>query len=194
MTLFRPRNLLLLLALLVLSALAAIVVLRYRPAADVAELVKSLPSGVDVALQEIRYSHSEGGLERWRLIAGRIERRSAENLTAVRDLEFTFFDEKGNEQGVLKARNGQVNADYSVLEVHDHVEIVSRDGYTLQTERLTYRQQDRSISTDAPVKLTSDRLLLEGDGMHLDLNTQTLRILARVRATIQPDPKKRKDS
>lgn len=194
MGLFRPRNFLLLLALLVLGALAAIVILRYRPAADIAEVIKTLPSGVDVALQDIRYSHTEGGQERWRLIAGRIERRSAENVTAVKDLEFTFFDEQGNVQALLKARNGEVNADYSVVEVYDHVEIVSQDGYTLQTERLTYRQDDRSISSNEPVKLTSDRLTLEGVGMQLDLNRRTLRILHRVRATMQVDAEKRKPS
>jgi len=194
MTLFRPRNLLLLLALILLGALAVIVMQRYRPAAEIAELVKTLPSGVDVALQDIHYSHTEGGVERWRLVAGRIERLSAENVTAVRDLELIFFDDKGIEQGLLKARNGQVNADFSVIEVHDQVEIVGPGGYTLRTDHLTYRQQDRSIRTDAPVKLTTDKLALEGVGMHLDLKTQSLRILDRVRATIQTNPENRKPS
>jgi LPS export ABC transporter protein LptC len=194
MTLFRPRNLLLLLALILLGVLAAIVMLRYRPAVEIAELVKTLPSGVDVALQDIRYSHTEGGVERWRLVAGRIERLSAEKVTSVRDLEFIFFDDKGLEQGVLKARNGQVNADFSVIEVHDHVEIAGRGGYTLRTDHLTYRQEDRSIRTDAPVNLTTDKLTLEGVGMHLDLKTQSLRILDKVRATMQTNPEKRKPS
>lgn len=194
MTLFRSRNLLLLLALILLGGLAAIVMQRYRPVAEIAELVQSLPSGVDVALQDIRYSHTEGGVERWRLVASRIERLSAEKVTSVRDLELIFFDDKGLEQGVLKARNGRVNADFSVIEVHDQVEIVGPGGYTLRTDHLTYRQQDRSIRTDAPVKLTTDKLVLEGVGMHLDLKTQSLRILDRVRATIQTNPEKRKPS
>lgn len=194
MALLRPRNLLLLLALLLLGALAAIVAYRYRPPAKVAELVKALPSGVDLALQEIRYSHTEGGIERWRLVAGRVEHLSAEKQTAIRNLELRFFDASGAEQGVLKAVNGQVNADFSVIEVRDQVEFVIRDGYHLQTTNLTYTQQDRSIRTDAPVMMAGKALELKGVGLHLDFGTRRLKILDRVRATIQVRPAKREKS
>lgn len=194
MTLFRPRNLLLLLALILAGLLAAVVVLRFRPALEVAEIVKTLPQGVDVALQEIRYSHTEGGVERWRLAAGRVEHRGTEKMTAVRDLEFVYFDDRGGEQGKLKARHGQVNADFSVIEIRDQVEIVSRGGFTLHTDHLTFHQRDRSIRTDAAVRLVADSLELDGIGMHLDLGTQRLQILDKVHAIIRTKPQKRSKS
>lgn len=187
MNLFRPRNLLLLLALLLAGILAVLVVTRYRPASTLDEVARVLPTGVDMALQDINYTHTEGGITRWRLVAKQVEHKSAEKLTALGDLQVTFYDVKGVEQGTLKARNGRVNADFSVVEVNDEVEFVSVSGYTLMTDRLTYHQEDRSVRTDAPVKLVSKRLKMDGVGMTLWLDNKRLRIPSGVRAIMQPD-------
>ncbi|NJC87927.1 MAG: LPS export ABC transporter periplasmic protein LptC [Desulfuromonas sp.] len=136
MILLKPRNLLLLLALILAGVMAAIVLMRYRAPVEVAEVAKVLPTGVDVALQDINYTHTEGGVSRWRLAAKQVEHRAAEKVTALRDLQVTFYDVKGAELGTLKARNGQVDADYSVVEVRDQVDVIS-GGYTLQTDFLT---------------------------------------------------------
>mgnify|MGYP001403012934 CR=1 FL=1 len=189
--LFKPRNLLLLLALLLAGGLAAIVAARYRPAVEVIEVARSLPAGVDVALQDINYTHTEGGVARWRLVSRQVEHRTDEKVTALSDLHLTFFDRSGVEQGTLRARNGQVNADFSVVEVRDDVEVVNVSGYTLRTTQLTYRQQEHSIRTDAPVTLTAAGLSLEGVGMVADLETNRIRILGKVHALVEPKRKER---
>jgi len=194
MNLFKPRHLLLLLALLLAGALAIIVALRYRPSLELAEVVKSLPSGVDLALQDINYTHSEAGVARWRLVAKQVQHRSEQQGMVVADLQLTFFDPEGIEQGKLTARNGLVNADFSVVEVRGEVQIVSRNGYTLQTDHLTYRQEDRSIRTDAPVRLVSTMIHLDGIGLTVDLATQRLQVHNKVRAVVQAQPKKRESS
>lgn len=188
MTLFKPRHLLLLLAVILAGALAAVVASRYRPSVELAEIVKALPSGVELALQDINYTHSEGGVARWRLVAKQVQLLSAEQVSVVNDLQLTFFGADGVEQATLTARDGRVSADFSVVEVRGEVKIVSRNGYTLQTEYLTYRQQDRSIRTDAPVKLVSARMQLDGVGLLLDFTTRRLRILDKVRAVLSPQP------
>jgi len=194
MTLLKSRHLLLLLALILAGALAAIVALRYRPAGQLAEVVKALPSGVDLALQDINYTHSEAGVARWRLVAKQVQHRAEQQGMVVADLQLTFFDPEGVEQGKLTARNGQVNADFSVVEVRGEVQIVSRNGYTLQTDHLTYRQEDRSIHTDAPVRLISTDMQLDGVGMTVDLAKQRLQVHNKVRAVVQAQPKKRESS
>jgi LPS export ABC transporter protein LptC len=186
MSLYRPRNLLLLLALTIAVMLAAMVMLRYRPPADVAELARALPKGVGLALEQINYTHAEGGVARWRLVAARVEHHSAEQVTALRDLQLTYFDANGVEQGTLTARNGRADAAFTVIEVRDEVEIISRSGYTLQSEQLTYHQADRSLRTDAPVRLTAAGLRLDGVGLYLDLASQRLQVLSAVRAELHP--------
>jgi len=66
--------------------------------------------------------------------------------------------------------------------VEGEVEVVSRSGYTLRTDRLAYHQADRTIRTEAPVRLTSARLELDGVGLNLDLGSRRLRVLSRVHA------------
>jgi len=194
MNLLKSRHLLLLLALILAGTLAAIVALRYRPAGQLAEVVKALPSGVDLALQDINYTHSEAGVARWRLVAKQVQHRAEQQGMVVADLQLTFFDPAGVEQGKLTARNGQVNADFSVVEVRGEVQIVSRNGYTLETDHLTYRQEDRSIRTDAPVRLVSKSMQLDGVGMTVDLTTQRLQVHDKVRAVVQAQPRKRESS
>ena len=194
MNLLKSRHLLLLLALILAGTLAAIVALRYRPAGQLAEVVKALPSGVDLALQDINYTHSEAGVARWRLVAKQVQHRAEQQGMVVADLQLTFFDPAGVEQGKLTARNGQVNADFSVVEVRGEVQIVSRNGYTLETDHLTYRQEDRSIRTDAPVRLVSKSMQLDGVGMTVDLATQRLQVHDKVRAVVQAQPRKRENS
>lgn len=191
MTPFSPRNLLLLSALLLAGVLAAIVLIRYRPPSALEEMAKVLPTGVDMALQDINYTHTEGGVARWRLVAKQVEHRAADKFTALSDLQVTFYDVKGIEQGSLKARNGQVNADFSIIEVRDGVEVATVRGYTLQTDHLTYRQEDRSIRTDAPIKLVSAGLKLDGVGMDMNLESKRLRIPSRVHAVVHPDKRKK---
>jgi LPS export ABC transporter protein LptC len=186
MNLLKSRHLLLLLALVLAGVLVTIVALRYRPRLDTAEMIKALPQGVELALQDINYTHTEGGVARWRLVAKQVEHRPAEQTIAVNDLQLTFFDAKGLEQGTLTARTGRVDRDFSWVEVRDEVTIVSRSGYTLQTDHLTYRQDERSVRTEAPVRLTAKGLQLDGTGLHLDLETRRLRVPAAVHAVLQP--------
>ena len=185
MMMFKPRNILLLLSLLLLVSLAAVVAYRYRSPANVGEIVKALPDGVDLALSEIRYSHTEKGVERWRLVAGRVEHRAADKMTGVRNLELTFFDVAGREQGTLKANNGVVNADFSEIVVRDQVEIIIPNGYRVQTSHLTYTQSDRILRTDAPVDVVGSSLSLTGVGMYFDVEKKLLKIHDRVRARFQ---------
>jgi lipopolysaccharide export system protein LptC len=72
--------------------------------------------------------------------------------------------------------------------------VVSRDGYTLQTNHLTYRQEDRSIRTDAPVRLVSARMQLDGVGLTLDLAKQRLQVHDKIRAVVLAQPSKRESS
>lgn len=186
MTLLKPRNLLLLLALLLAGGLALVAALRYRPPVEVAEVVKALPSGVDVALQDINYTHTEGGIARWRLVARQVEHSTSDRQTSLEALSLVFYDPAGAEQGTLRADRGQVNADFTVVEVRGAVEIVNRDGFTVTTERLTYRQEDRSIRTDAPVRLVGDGMKVDGVGLVMHLDTRRTQLLDKVRAVLVP--------
>lgn len=187
-SLFKLRNLLLLLAIGLAILLIAEVMRRYRPVVNVPVSTAALPAGVDLALQQLDYTHTEGGVSRWRLVASRAEHQSVSKILQVKDLQLVFFDEHGNEQVSLKARSGTISSDYSTVEVRDEVELIHRNGYTLRTTSLSYRQADGMIRTDAPIRLTGRDVTMDGVGLRIDLNKRRLQVPARVRAVLSSKP------
>ena len=189
-SLFRFRNLLLLLAIGLAVVLAAVVMSRYRSPVIVAVPVvaPALPPGIDLALQQIDYTHTEGGTARWRLVASRAEHQAESKLMMVKDLDLTFFEAGGGEQINVKALHGQINSDYSAVEVRDDVVLTHRNGYTLRTSYLHYSQADGMIRTDAPIHLTGQDVTLDGVGLRVDLSRRQLHVLGNVHAVLSRKP------
>ena len=187
-SLFKLRNLLLLLAIALAAVLAAVVAKRYQPQLPVQVVAPMLPAGIDLALQKIDYTHSEGGVARWRLVANRAEHQAESKLMLVKDLELTFFDEKGERLLDLAARNGQISSDYSAVEVRDEVIMAHRNGYTLQTASLSYNQAEGVIRTEDPVRLTGRDLTMNGVGLRVDLAKRQVHVLGQVHAVLSREP------
>lgn len=187
-SLFKWRNLLLLLALGLAVVVVAVAVKRYRPQVAVQVAAPMLPAGIDLSLQAIDYTHSEGGVARWRLVASRAEHQAESKIMLVKDLELTFFDGKGGTLLGLQARNGRITGDYSAVEVSDNVTLTHRDGYTLQTSSLRFNQAEGIIRTEDPVRLTGRGLTMNGVGLRVDLNGRQMQVLDRVHALLTPKP------
>ncbi len=183
-SLFKLRNLLLLLAIGLAAVLAAVVAKRYQPQLTVQSVAPMLPAGIDLALQKIDYTHTEGGVARWRLVASRAEHQAESKLMLVKDLELTFFDEKGERLLDLEARNGQISSDYSAVEVRDDVTLVHRNGYTLQTASLRFNQADGIIRTEDPIRLTGQDLTMNGVGLRVELAKRQVHVLGQVHAVL----------
>ena len=109
MSYFRPRNLLLVLALVLAVILLAMIAMRYRPENNLQTLVKALPEGIDVSLQDIDYTHIEAGRARWRLVARQVERQAKTRTLVVSSPQMSFYDEQGEVTGSLQADTGEVS-------------------------------------------------------------------------------------
>lgn len=181
---FKRRNLLLVLALVLAIILTATVTIRLRSLSRVAEVVQALPSEIELTLQDVSYTHTEAGLVRWRLKAERADRLVADSLLAVKNPEVTFYDEAGNLQMTLQALAGEADKDFSELETRGKVIVENSKGYQLFAEELVYRQQDRKIYSDSPVKFVADDLIVTGHGLVLDVENRRLSILGGVKTTL----------
>lgn len=77
----------------------------------------------------------------------------------------TFFDDQENVSATLKADYG-VRYIYSKrMEVKYGVEVVNKKGVKLETEKLIWNENTQKISTDAFVKITTDKEIIMGEGM-----------------------------
>ncbi len=190
MSYFKHRNLLLILALALALTLLVVIALRYRPGNQLQALVKTLPKGVDISLQDIDYTHIEEGKARWHLVAQQIERNSASGGLDLNSPHLNFYDEKGELQGALQSGKGVVSDDYQQIELRTDVVLKNSAGYTIYSDRLDYDHATQIATTDARVLLVSDGLRLEGTGMTFSLKTKQLKLHADVTAVLDPEQMK----
>lgn len=181
---FKPRILLLVTAFGLALVLLAVIALRYRPGSQLQTLVEALPQGIDVAMQDIDYTHIEEGRPRWRLVAEQVERQAASGNFGVSRPQMSFFDPHGEVTGSLEAGAGEVSDDYDKVSLRGDVVLQSATGYTLYTDHLDYDQLTQSASTDAPVRLVADGLHLQGTGLAFDVRQQRLSLHAHVRGSL----------
>ena len=190
MSYFKPRNLLLVLALGLALVLLAVIALRYRPESQLQTIVKALPEGVDVSLQDIDYTHIENGKARWRLVAQQAERRSTDGLLGVNSPQLSFYDEQGDPKGSVQAGRGEVSDDYQNVRLLDDVVLKNSAGYSLYTDHLEYDHATQIASTDAFVRLVADGMQLEGTGLEFYLKQQRVYLNADVKGFFDSDKMK----
>lgn len=186
MSYFKPRNLLLVLALGLALSLLVVIALNYRPGKELQTLVESLPKGIDISLQDIDYTHTEEGQARWRLVAGQVERHAASGIFGVDSPQMSFYDAEGELTGSLQAGEGEVSEDYSKVQLLGDVVLKSSAGYTLYTDHLVYDQTTQTATTDAHVRLVGDGLHLEGVGLVFHVAEHHLRLQAAVKGILDP--------
>lgn len=180
---FSARHFLLVAILLLAGALAVLVARNYRgPTPE--EIIEALPGDVDLALQEIRYTETRDGLRRWTLVADSAAHSVAEGTTRIENIRMTFFDLDGLGDLVLTARQGELKVEDREVVVHGDVVVKSPKGYEVYTDRLHYREADRTARTDARVRIVSDTMEVTGTGMHLDVMTRAVSLLSDVKARI----------
>ena len=181
---FKPRNLLLVLALVLALILLAVIALRYRTDNQLQSLVKALPKGIDVSLQDIDYTHLEEGRARWRLVAQQVERQSASGVLGLVGPQLSFYDEQGEVKGLLKAGKGDVSDDYQQVRLRDDVVLKNSAGYTLYTDSIDYDHTTQQATTDARVRMVGEGIHLEGTGLVFYLKQERLQLNADVNGSL----------
>lgn len=187
MSYFKPRNLLLLLALGLAIVLLVVIALRFRPEGQLQAVVKALPEGVDVSLEDIDYTHIEGGVARWRLVAKEVKRQADSKIMAVNEPKLDFFNELGEPHGELQAIAGEVSDDYQEVFLRGDVVLKNSDGYTLYTDRLDYDHKKQVAKTNEYVRLVSDGMTMEGVGMVYRVPKKLLILKSKVSGVIDAD-------
>lgn len=186
MSYFKPRNLLLVLALGLALTLLSVIVLRYRPESQLQTIVKALPEGIDVSLEDIDYTHIEKGLARWRLVSPQVERLSESGALGLSLPQLSFYDEQGEPLGSLQAGRGEVSNDYQQIKLRDDVILNYASGYTLYTEYLDYDHATQMASTDAKVRLVAEGMHLEGKGMTFNSKKSILKVNSGIKGSLDP--------
>lgn len=186
MSYFKSRHLLLVLALIVALALLVAIALRYRPSSPINTVMKTLPEGIDVSLEDIDYTHIENGHPKWRLVSRQVERKSVSGALGLVTPELSFFDEQGRASGTLRADRGEVSSNYKLVNLIDDVVLKHSAGYTLHTDHIDYDQSTQTATTDSHVLMVANDMELEGDGLIFYLDEERLLLNSNVKGFLAP--------
>lgn len=181
------------LALLILLAvtLLGLAVWRHIQQTPVKEVLEALPPEIDLALDNLNYTETQDGRKRWTLAADRAEYLRGSNLVRLAPVELTFYEAGAFGELKLTADQGELQEDTRQVDVWGDVVIIGEDGERLQTESLRYQDQQRLLSTVAPIHYQAPRMELTGVGLRVDLERNTMLVEKDVRMLLLPEPKER---
>ncbi len=182
------RRILALIILLVV-VLLSLVVWRYVQQKPVQETFKTLPPEIDLALDNLNYTETQDGRKRWTLVADRAEYLRSSNLVRLNPVQLTFYEAGAFGDLNLTADRGELQEDTRQVDVWGEVVVVGEGGERLQTESLRYHDQQRRLSTTAPIHYTAPRIELTGVGLQVDLDKNTLLVEKDVRMLLLPETK-----
>ncbi len=178
------RNLLALAILFLAGSLAVTVVRNFRgPAPE--KVLESTPRNVDLALKKIHYTETRDGVRRWTLVADSAAHDMEDGIAHIKNIRMTFYDAGGVGAVTLTARRGELKPDAHEMEARGNVVVKSARGYTMYTDRLQYRENDRMIRTAEPVRLVSKTMDVRGKGMRFNVQDQSVRLLSDVRGQVK---------
>jgi LPS export ABC transporter protein LptC len=177
------------LAILLAVVLLSLVVWRHVRQMPPQEILKTLPQGIDLALDKLNYTETQDGRKRWTLVADRAEYLRGSNLVRLSPVQLAFYEAGTFGDLTLTANHGELHEETRQVDIWGAVVVVGEGGERLQTESLRYDNQRRQLTTAAPIHYQSPRMELTGVGLLVDLEKNTLLVEKDVRVLLLPEPK-----
>jgi LPS export ABC transporter protein LptC len=173
---------LIILSILILGAVIWRHLDRYEPQ----QLVELLPEDVELALQDLHYTHNEEGRKLWTLDADKAEYLKESSVAKLEDVRLIYFQTRSFGDVRLRADRGEMDQDSRQLDIWGDIVLTTENQEQFFTDRLHYDDQQRLLSTEEPVRMVSPRLELTGTGMELDIERGYMLVKKAVRVQIQP--------
>jgi LPS export ABC transporter protein LptC len=163
--------------------LAVVTVLIVRSRSVETDTVASAPGPADLAMQEIRLQEESAG-RHWQLVADQASVFEEEGRTALRNITVHVRDRQ--RAWTIVGQEGDLYKQTRDFEIRDAVVVTSDDGLRLETSVLRWRNGDRRLWTDAPVRLSQHGTVVEGQGLEVQMATEVATVRGPVRATFTP--------
>jgi LPS export ABC transporter protein LptC len=138
----------------------------------------------DEIVMEFVTQETDSGRVRWKLAAPRALRYTAKNVFVMDNPKIEFYDEMGNLQTSLVAKNGEYSLATHDMLAYGDVVATSTKGEILETDSLRYLNEKDKIVSDSFVKLTRGGDVVTGIGMECDHTLDSVDIKKNVRARI----------
>jgi LPS export ABC transporter protein LptC len=178
------RRRILLIAVLVATALSAVVIVVIGTQKEPGkELLKIMSDRVDLQVRNVHYTEVGDSGMKWEIKADAARYQKKENLAFFDNLTVKLVMKDGM-TFVMTGDHGRFNTESRDMEIEGNVGIVSENGDRFATDRLRYRNADKVVETDRPVAMENKSVKISGVGMVVSLEGKQVAILSQVRARL----------
>jgi len=136
--------------------------------------------GADMQLEKIRFVEDKHGRKTWELEAKTIQQYQEQNIMILEDVKVTFYSKEGR-TFTVSGKQGKYYQDSKDIELAGDVVLTSSDGYRLKTNSVSYRDEEKKVSTSDPVEIEGELVRLVGKGMLVDMEAKTFKVLSQVK-------------
>jgi len=182
-----PRNIRLILAILVMTATIGIVAAIFQKGSKSAPpepVSQQLPRNIDVALQTARFTEMHGGDVVWVLVAEEAEYDKSGEVAYLAGIQMDFLKSKTGGTIRLTAAKGEFSTKSRNVKLRGKVHVKTESGASFESESLDYQAASSRFITADPVRFRHQRLLLTARGMELDRNDQVAHFKKTVDAVV----------
>lgn len=182
-----PRNIRLILAILVMMATIGIVAAILQKGSQPAPpepVPQQLPRNIDVALRNARFSEMQDGNVVWILKAERAEYDKDGNTAYLSGIRMDFFKGKSSGTITLTASKGEYSTKSRNVRLRGKVHVITETGASFDSESLDYQAARSRFRTSDPIRFRHQRISLTARGMELDRNDQVAHFNKEIQAVV----------
>ncbi|NIS67938.1 MAG: LPS export ABC transporter periplasmic protein LptC [Proteobacteria bacterium] len=183
------RNLIVLCVVGLALALSLVLLINWRRAAPYMKAIDIPQLKADLEVGNLFLTEEKEGKILWELEAKIAQSFEEGKRTLLEDLRVTLYNADGRVL-TLRGDRGRIDEKTRDIEVEGGILVTSSDGLSLRTNSLQYQHERREIFTSAPVRIDGKGVEISGVGLLMDLASEKISILDRVKTLIHEAPLK----
>ena len=141
----------------------------------------------DIGIQGLSFTQTRMGEMEWEIKAKSAEMFELEHLAAFTDVHVLLRTPQGLEIS-FDGDRGTINTDnhdFKVENEKSEIKVQMNNGYTALTRALVWRDKEREIDSNQPVRIFGPRLTINGVGMLIKTSSQEFTITKDVHVLLQ---------
>lgn len=137
----------------------------------------------NVGLQQIDFVQVKNGIKLWELKAEAVEYQQPKNVVSFKKVTLIYFP-KDDKPVNLVGNLGSLDTKTKNIFIEGEVIISTSDGYELKVPSLYYREDTKEVSSEGDVSFKGPNIILDGQGMTMNLDSQKVWVKKKVRMTL----------
>ena len=183
-----PRNIRLLLALLVITAsigIMAAIFLKSSHKAQTQPVARQLPKNIDVVMHDARFSEMRDGAAVWELIAASAEYDKIGDKAYLTGVHMECVNSRAHGTIIVTSSKGEFSSKTRDVSLRGKVHVVTESGMLFDTESLDYLAAPAQFRSAERVDFYHDRLSLSASGMELNVHEERVRFIRAIDAVVE---------